>query len=420
MILSSVTLPSGETTDITIDNGVITAIGRSQSKGIDCSGLVCLPGLVDLHTHLREPGYEASETIETGSAAAAMGGYTAVFAMANTLPVTDCADVAEFVFEKGKRVGLVDVQPIGAVTKRLEGKELSDLEAMALSRAKVRVFSDDGNCVDDSVLMKQALIEAKRLDAVIAQHAQSHELTVGSQMNESALSAELGLTGWPAAAEVEIIKRDIELSLELDARVHICHITTAEGLDVVRWGKSKGAKVTAEVTPHHLMLTEELVRTLNPIYKVNPPLRLKTDTIALREGLLDGSIDILATDHAPHSAEKKNCEWSRAANGMTGLEVAASVLQKVLIEEGGASWDRFAKVASTIPSQIGRLFHHGQIAEGGQANLVLIDPSARRVIDSTTQSLSRNNPWIGLELPGRVVHTLLRGVFTVKDGQLAN
>ncbi|MFY8049865.1 MAG: dihydroorotase [Aquiluna sp.] len=420
MILSSVTLPSGETTDITIDNGVITAIGRTQSKGIDCSGLVCLPGLVDLHTHLREPGYESSETIETGSAAAAMGGYTAVFAMANTLPVTDSAEVAEFVFEKGQRVGLVDVQPIGAVTKRLEGKELSDLEAMALSKARVRVFSDDGNCVDDSGLMKRALIEAKRFDGVIAQHAQSHELTVGSQMNDSALSAELGLTGWPAAAEVEIIKRDIELSLELDARVHICHITTAQGLDVVRWGKSKGAKVTAEVTPHHLMLTEELVRTLNPIYKVNPPLRLKTDTIALREGLLDGSIDILATDHAPHAAEKKSCDWSMAANGMTGLEVAASVLQQVLIEEGGQGWEMFAKVASTIPSQIGRLFHHGQIAEGGQANLVLIDPSARRLIDSTTQSLSTNNPWIGLELPGRVVHTLLRGVFTVKDGQLAN
>jgi dihydroorotase len=420
MILSSVTLPSGETTDITIDNGVITAIGRTQSKGIDCSGLVCLPGLVDLHTHLREPGYESSETIETGSAAAAMGGYTAVFAMANTLPVTDSAEVAEFVFEKGQRVGLVDVQPIGAVTKRLEGKELSDLEAMALSKARVRVFSDDGNCVDDSGLMKRALIEAKRFDGVIAQHAQSHELTVGSQMNDSALSAELGLTGWPAAAEVEIIKRDIELSLELDARVHVCHITTAEGLDVVRWGKSKGAKVTAEVTPHHLMLTEELVRTLNPIYKVNPPLRLKTDTIALREGLLDGSIDILATDHAPHAAEKKSCDWSMAANGMTGLEVAASVLQQVLIEEGGQGWEMFAKVASTIPSQIGRLFHHGQIAEGRQANLVLIDPSARRLIDSTTQSLSTNNPWIGLELPGRVVHTLLRGVFTVKDGQLAN
>jgi dihydroorotase len=420
MILSSVTLPSGETTDITIDNGVITAIGRTQSKGIDCSGMVCLPGLVDLHTHLREPGYESSETIETGSAAAAMGGYTAVFAMANTLPVTDSAEVAEFVFEKGQRVGLVDVQPIGAVTKRLEGKELSDLEAMALSKARVRVFSDDGNCVDDSGLMKRALIEAKRFDGVIAQHAQSHELTVGSQMNDSALSAELGLTGWPAAAEVEIIKRDIELSLELDARVHICHITTAEGLDVVRWGKSKGAKVTSEVTPHHLMLTQELVRTLDPVYKVNPPLRLKTDTIALREGLLDGSIDILATDHAPHAAEKKSCDWSMAANGMTGLEVAASVLQQVLIEEGGQGWEMFAKVASTIPSQIGRLFHHGQIAEGRQANLVLIDPSARRLIDSTTQSLSTNNPWIGLELPGRVVHTLLRGVFTVKDGQLAN
>jgi dihydroorotase len=420
VILKSVRLASGESADITIENGLVAEIGKSSSKGVDCSGLVCLPGLVDLHTHLREPGYETSETIASGSAAAAMGGYTAIFAMANTLPVTDNPEIAEYVFAKGRSVGLVDVQPIGAVSTNLEGEELSQMDAMAKSQARVRVFSDDGNCVGNPDLMRAALAKAKQLDAVIAQHAEEHDLTVGSQMNESALSVELGLTGWPAAAEAEIIKRDIELALELDARLHICHITTAECLEIVRWGKRKGAKVTAEVTPHHLMLTEELVRTFNPVFKVNPPLRLKSDTIALRAGLVDGTIDILATDHAPHSAEKKNCEWSRAANGMTGLEVAASVLQHVLIEEAGAGWGRFIEVASTAPARIGRLSHHGQLAVGSQANLVLIDPSAKRRIDFSTKSLSTNNPWFGYELPGKVVHTLLRGAFTVKDGDLAN
>jgi dihydroorotase len=420
MILNDVRLASGESVDITIENGLVAEIGKSSSKGIDCFGLVCLPGLVDLHTHLREPGYETSETIASGSAAAAMGGYTAIFAMANTLPVTDNPEIAEYVFEKGKSVGLVDVQPIGAVSTNLEGEELSQMDAMAKSQARVRVFSDDGNCVGNPDLMRAALAKAKQLDAVIAQHAEEHDLTVGSQMNEGALSVELGLTGWPAAAEAEIIKRDIELALELDARLHICHITTAECLEIVRWGKRKGAKVTAEVTPHHLMLTEELVRTFNPVFKVNPPLRLKSDTIALRAGLVDGTIDILATDHAPHSAEKKNCEWSRAANGMTGLEVAAGVLQHVLIEEAGAGWERFIEVASSAPAQIGRLVNHGQLAVGSQANLVLIDPSAKRRIDFGTKSLSTNNPWVGHELPGKVVHTLLRGAFTVKDGELAN
>ncbi len=420
MILNSVTMPSGQQADITIENGVITDIGRSVQKGIDCSGLICLPGLVDLHTHLREPGYETSETIRTGSAAAAKGGYTAIFAMANTLPVTDSPEIADYVFQKGKEVGLVDVQPIGAITRNLEGSELSQIKSMAHSKAKVRVFSDDGNCLNSSSLMRDALLVAKGIGAVIAQHAQSRELTVGAQMNESTLSVELGLKGWPAAAESEIIKRDIELALGLDARLHVCHITTAEGLEVLRWGKSKGAKVTAEVTPHHLMLTEQLVRSFNPVYKVNPPLRLIEDTVALRKGLLDGSIDILATDHAPHSSEKKNCEWSRAANGMTGLEVAASVLQEVLVEEGGSNWEKFATVASAKPAQIGGLSNHGRLTVGSEANLVLIDPSVKRVIDGETESLSTNNPWVGTSLPGKVVHTLLRGVFTVKDGELAN
>lgn len=420
MILKNVTLPNGERADIIIEHGVIAEIGKSSDKGLDCSGLVCLPGLVDLHTHLREPGFETSETIATGSAAAAMGGYTAVFAMANTLPVTDNVEVAEFVFNKGKDVGLVDVQPIGAVTKGLEGLELSDMKALESSNAKVKVFSDDGNCVNDTELMKKALQLASSLSAVVAQHAQARDLTIDAQMNKSSLSLELGLTGWPAEAESEIIKRDVELAMQLDARLHVCHITTAQGLDVVRWAKAKGAKVTAEVTPHHIMLTEELVRSFNPVYKVNPPLRLTEDTLALREGLLDGSIDVLATDHAPHSPEKKNCEWSRASNGMTGLEVAASVLQQALIEDAGAGWDLFVKVASQRPAEIGGLDHHGHLSIGRQANLALIDPSHRRKVGAQSQSLSTNNPWEGMELPGRVVHTILRGSFTVKDGQLAN
>lgn len=420
MILNSVKLPSGETADIIIEQGVIAEIGRSSEKGINCDGLVCLPGLVDLHTHLREPGFETSETIATGSAAAAIGGYTSVFAMANTMPVTDNVGVAEFVFNQGKNIGLVDVQPIGAITKGLEGLELSDMKALANSNAKVRVFSDDGNCVNDLELMKRALQVASELNAVVAQHAQARDLTMGAQMNNSSLSLELGLAGWPAEAESEIIKRDVELAMLLDARLHVCHITTAQGLDVVRWAKAKGAKVTAEVTPHHLMLTEELVRSFNPVYKVNPPLRLTEDTVALREGLLDGSIDVLATDHAPHSAEKKNCEWSRAANGMTGLEVAASVLQQVLIEDAGADWDLFAKVASQRPAEIGGLDHHGHLSVGRQANLALIDPNHIRKVGAQSHSLSTNNPWEGMELPGRVVHTILRGSFTVKDGQLAN
>ena len=420
MILNSVKLPSGETADIIIEQGVIAEIGRSSEKGINCDGLVCLPGLVDLHTHLREPGFETSETIATGSAAAAIGGYTSVFAMANTMPVTDNVGVAEFVFNQGKNIGLVDVQPIGAITKGLEGLELSDMKALANSNAKVRVFSDDGNCVNDLELMKRALQVASELKAVVAQHAQARDLTMGAQMNNSSLSLELGLAGWPAEAESEIIKRDVELAMLLDARLHVCHITTAQGLDVVRWAKAKGAKVTAEVTPHHLMLTEELVRSFNPVYKVNPPLRLTEDTVALREGLLDGSIDVLATDHAPHSAEKKNCEWSRAANGMTGLEVAASVLQQVLIEDAGADWDLFAKVASQRPAEIGGLDHHGHLSVGRQANLALIDPNHIRKVGAQSHSLSTNNPWEGMELPGRVVHTILRGSFTVKDGQLAN
>lgn len=416
MILKGVQLPSGKSADIQIEDGVITQIGLISESGIDCQGLIALPGLVDLHTHLREPGFEQSETIESGSRAAAAGGFTAVFAMANTRPVQDTAELCEWVFDRGAQVDLVKVQPIGAITKSIAGKELAPLAAMASSRANVRVFSDDGNCLTDADLMRNALLEARRFDGVIAQHSQDHSRTVGALMNEGELSAELGLIGWSRLAEEDIIARDAQLSIETDSRLHVCHLTTEGAVEAVRWAKAKGAKITAEVTPHHLLMTEELVRTYDPVYKVNPPLRTQRDTIALREALVDGTIDILATDHAPHSSEKKQCEWSQAAFGMLGLEVAASVLYQVLIKEGGSDWSRFAMASSTLPARIGGLQDFGELAVGRPANLMLFDPSAKRLSGSSTQSLSNNNPWTGYELFGAVVHTIYRGRLTFSDG----
>lgn len=409
MILKGAQIAGGNRADIQIENGVITKIGSISDPGIDCQGLVLLPGLVDLHTHLREPGFEQSETIETGSRSAASGGYTAVFAMANTNPTQDSAEVCEWVLDAGVALDLVKVQPIGAITKSIAGKELAPISEMAASRAKVRVFSDDGNCLTDPELMRQALLEVKKVNGVIAQHSQDHSRTKGSQMNDGELSSELGLVGWPRLAEEDIIARDAQLALETDSRLHVCHVTTEGAVEVVRWAKSKGIKVTAEVTPHHLLLAEDLVRTYDPVYKVNPPLRTKRDTDALRGALLDGTIDILATDHAPHASEKKQCDWSHAAFGMVGLEVAASVLYKVLIEDGGGDWDRFAQASSSLPARIGNLPGFGEVAIGKPANLMLFDPSAQRIIEAKTASLSTNNPWAGMRLPGRVVHTIFQG-----------
>ncbi len=412
MILNSAHLADGSIVDLAIDNGVISEIGSNLGKGHDCAGLIALPGLVDLHTHLREPGFEASETIDSGSRSAAAGGYVAVFAMANTHPVQDSVEIVEWVAARGEEVGLVHVQPIGAITKSIAGKELSPLTELANSNAQVRVFSDDGNCLMDTALMRQALIEVKGFGGVIAQHAQNHDLTPGSQMNDGALSQELGLKGWSSIAEEEIIRRDVELALETQSRLHVCHLTTAGAVELVRWGKQKGASITAEVTPHHLLLTEELVRSYNPIYKVNPPLRTKEDTLALRSALLDGTIDILATDHAPHSKEKKECDWPSAAFGMVGLEAAASVLYQVLIVEGGRSWSDFARITSSRPAEIGGLKGFGEIAVGKRANLCLFDPSSKRVAKAQTQSLSVNNPWQSRELLGEVERTIYRGKVT--------
>jgi dihydroorotase len=414
LILKNVQLPTGAGADIEIENGRITSIGSISDSGVDCSGLIALPGFVDVHTHLREPGFESSETIFSGSRSAAAGGYTAVLAMANTNPVTDNAEIADFILDAGLAAGLVEVQPIGSVTRGLQGQELSDIAGLAASKSSVRMFSDDGVCVFDPELMRKALIAVKKFDGVIAQHAQDPTLTVGSQMNAGALATELGLTGWPAEAEEAIIKRDAQLAEETGSRLHICHLTTAGAVEVVRWAKNRGINITAEVTPHHLLLTEELARGYDPVYKVNPPLRRTEDAVALREALLDGTIDVLGTDHAPHSAEKKECEWQSAAFGMVGLEHAASVLQEVLIGNGG-SWERFAHVLSTKPAQIASLKNQGALEVGAMANISLIDPTATRLIAKQTYSKSANNPFAGISLPGQVVHTIFEGRFTVKD-----
>lgn len=416
MILKGVTLPSGKMADLAIEDGFISKIGSIVESGIDCHGLVALPAMVDLHTHLREPGFEQSETIESGSRAAAAGGYAAVFAMANTNPVQDTASVCEWVLDRGAEVNLVKVQPIGAISKSLAGKELSAISEMATSRAKVRVFSDDGNCLMDPDLMRKALLEVRRFGGVVAQHSQDHSLTPGSLMNEGDLSIELGLAGWPRLAEEEIIARDAQLALETDSRLHVCHLTTEGAVDVVRWAKSKGIKVTAEVTPHHLLLTEDLVRTYDPVYKVNPPLRTSRDTQALRDALIDGTIDILATDHAPHSEEKKHCEWDSAAFGMTGLEIAARVLYQVLIRDGGSDWDRFAQASSYQPAMIGGIAGFGMIAEGQSANLMLFDPSVSGDASKESFSLSTNSPWVGKKLFGQVERTIYQGRITYGDG----
>jgi dihydroorotase len=428
-LIKGAKLLGGEPTDLILRDGRVAELGATLaaagSEVLDASGLVALPGLVDLHTHLREPGREDAETVETGTQAAALGGFTAVHAMANTDPVADTAGVVEQVWRLGREAGHADVRPVGAVTVGLAGERLAELGAMADSAAAVRVFSDDGRCVSDAVLMRRALEYVKAFDGVVAQHAQEPRLTDGAQMNEGELSGRLGLRGWPAVAEEAIIARDVLLAAHVGSRVHICHVSTAGSVEIIRWAKSKGWDVTAEVTPHHLLLTDDLAATYDPRYKVNPPLRTNADVHALREALADGAIDVVATDHAPHSVEDKECEWDAAAFGMLGLETAVSVVQATMVEPGLMDWATVAERLSVAPARIGRCTT-GENAQGRPlavdepANLVLIDPAAGRTIQAREMSsLSRNTPYEGMTLPGRVIATFLRGRPTVLDGKLA-
>ena len=427
LVLREVSPLGGAPVDIAVGGGRITALlpaGSPVPDGaqvVDGRGLVALPGLVDLHTHLREPGREDAETVETGSRAAARGGFTAVHAMANTAPVADTAGVVEQVWRLGRAAGWTEVRPVGAVTVGLAGERLAELGAMADSAAAVRVFSDDGRCVDDAVLMRRALEYVRAFDGVIAQHAQEPRLTQGAQMHEGEVSAVLGLRGWPAVAEEAVIARDMLLADHVGSRLHVCHLSTAGSVDLVRWGKARGIAVTAEVTPHHLLLTDELVRGYDPVYKVNPPLRTAADVEALRLAVADGTIDVVATDHAPHAVEDKDCEWAAAAMGMTGLETALSVAVAALVEPGHLDWAGLARVMSATPATIGAVEDQGRpLAVGEPAHVVLLDPAARRVVDPAAHSSrGRNSPFAGMELPGAVVATVFGGHLVVLDGELA-
>ncbi|MGX1694855.1 dihydroorotase [Microbacterium keratanolyticum] len=411
-----------QSADILVRDGVIAEIGSGVSAAgarvVDVEGLVALPGLVDLHTHLREPGYEASETILSGTRAAAAGGFTAVFAMPNTSPVADSAGVVEQELALGEAAGYATVQPIGAVTVGQKGERLAELGAMATSRANVRVFSDDGFCVWDSLIMRRALEYVKSFGGVIAQHAQDPRLTEGAQMNEGAVSAELGLAGWPAVAEESIIARDVLLAEHVGSRLHVCHLSTAGSVDLIRWAKKRGIAVTAEVTPHHLLLTDELARDYDARFKVNPPLRREEDVLAVREGLADGTIDIVATDHAPHPSESKSCEWQAAANGMVGLESALRVVHQSMVETGLLGWSDVARVMSAAPARIGSLAGHGTPLEVGQpAEFTLYDASVRGTFtQDDLRGRSVNSPYLGRDLPGSVEWTVHRGYATLANG----
>jgi len=418
----------GAIVDIAVTDGVISSItgardpkadAASSAHSIDAQHNLLIPGLVDLHTHLRQPGKEGAETVLTGSQAAVLGGFTAVSAMANTSPVADTAGVVEQVARLGREAGLCDVFPIGAVTVGLEGKALAELSAMAQSQAGVRVFSDDGHCVHDPLIMRRALEYVKAFGGVIAQHAQEPRLTEGAQMNEGVVSSRLGLTGWPAAAEEAIIARDILLAQHVQSRLHICHLTTKGGVELVRWAKAQGINVTAEVTPHHLLLTDESANGYDAVFKVNPPLRTNEDVLALRAGLADGTIDIVATDHAPHSSDSKECEWDVAAFGMLGLETALSVVAEAMISTGKMDWATLVTRMSSAPALIGGYTDHGTIAVGSRANLAIIDTEALWEVDRNRQaSKSKNTPFHGRTLPVKVMHTIFNGTHVVSNGEL--
>lgn len=416
-VISGARTVDGRIGDLYIEKGVFVDSAPVGATRIAAEGLLVLPGLVDLHTHLREPGREDAETVDSGTRAAARGGFTCVHAMANTDPVTDTAEAAEYVAALGERDGHCQVVAVGAVTKGLGGEELAELGLMAASKARVRLFSDDGRCVSDSLLMRRALTYVKPFGGLIAQHSQDPRLAgPGACCHESEISGRLGLTGWPSQAESVIVARDVQLAELTDSRLHVCHVSTAESLDVIRWAKRRGIKVTAEATPHHLFLDTPLVEGFDTTFKVNPPLRTSEHLEALREALADGTVDTVGTDHAPHARQDKDHPFDIALPGMLGLEQALAVVMEVMINPGRMDWPTLVDRMSTTPARLGQVSGQGRpIAVGEPANLVLVDPAARATVDrDASASRSRNNPYHGRDLPDPVVVTLWRGDVTYR------
>lgn len=415
----------GERVDVLVDDGQIAQIGPDlaipdTADVIDATGHVLLPGFVDLHTHLRAPGREYAEDIETGSAAAALGGYTAVFAMANTNPVADSPVVTDHVWHRGQQVGLVDVHPVGAVTVGLAGAELTEMGMMNAGAAQVRMFSDDGVCVHDPLIMRRALEYATGLGVLIAQHAEEPRLTVGAVAHEGPMAARLGLAGWPRAAEESIVARDALLARDAGARVHICHASAAGTVEILKWAKDQGISITAEVTPHHLLLDDARLASYDGVNRVNPPLREASDAVALRQALADGIIDCVATDHAPHAEHEKCVEFAAARPGMLGLQTALSVVVQTMVAPGLLSWRDIARVMSENPACIARLPDQGRPLEVGEpANLTVVDPDATwTVTGADLASRSANTPFESMSLPATVTATLLRGKVTARDGKI--
>jgi dihydroorotase len=414
----------GAPVDVLVQDGQIAEIGAGLAAPagcdfIDAPGQVLLPGFVDLHTHLREPGREYTEDIETGSAAAALGGYTAVFAMANTEPVADSPVVTDHVWARGQQIGLVDVHPVGAVTVGLGGTQLTEMGMMAAGAAGVRMFSDDGVCVADPLVMRRALEYSTGLGVLIAQHAEEPRLTVGSVAHEGPNAARLGLSGWPRVAEESIVARDALLARDAGARLHICHASTAGTVELLKWAKAQGISVTAEVTPHHLMLDDSRLADYDGRNRVNPPLREASDAAALRQALADGVIDCVATDHAPHADHEKTCEFAAARPGMLGLQTALSVVVTTMVEPGLLTWRDVARVMSERPAEIVGLPDQGRPLEVGEpANLTVVDAQASWVVTGEQlASRSANTPYEAMTLPATVTATLLRGRVTARDGK---
>ena len=415
----------GEPQDVLLSDGVIAKIGAdlsteapAEAEVLDLSGQVLLPGLVDMHVHLREPGREDTETIASGSAAAAKGGFTAVFTMANTSPVMDDPAIAESVWYKGQNTNLCDVHPVGSISKGLEGKELTEFGMMADSDAKVRMFSDDGKCVDDPRLMRRAIEYSRGMDVLLAQHCEEPRLTEGAVAHEGETAARLGLRGWPRVAEESIVARDALMARDYGGRIHICHASTEGTVELLRWAKGQDIPLSAEVTPHHLILTDSRLETFDGVNRVNPPLREERDTLALRQALIDGVVDCVATDHAPHSSEEKCCEFDQARPGMLGLETSLALIADLFVINGDQDWRFVAKVMSERPAEITKLPGHGRpIAEGEPANLCVVDTNASWTAEAKEMaSKSENNPYEGMPMPVRVSTTILRGKVTCRNG----